>query len=41
MLDLGDWLTGNHHIPGPRLDDESIDELDPSRQPANDEGGEG
>ncbi len=41
LLDLGDWLSAAHHIPGPRLEDESLDELDPSRRPANDEGGDG
>ena len=38
MVDLGDWLNGSHHIPGPRLDDESVADLQPpSAPPANDD----
>lgn len=37
LIDLGGWFDGSNHIPGPELEDESISELDPHADPANED----
>lgn len=30
--DLGDWFQERHHIPGPQMPDEILDEIDPEAE---------
>lgn len=38
LIDLGDWLDGSNHIPGPELEDEQVRQLAAPHSPANDDG---
>jgi len=37
LIDLGAWLDGTNHIPGPELDDEHLTRLSAPGAPANED----